>query len=72
MKSLANLVVSYPTIYNDSLIWIQDVRRKYDELNFMAIEPHFTLVFPIVDIDREIPGQLTNVGELKAILLNDR
>jgi 2'-5' RNA ligase len=53
MKSVANLVVSYPTISNDGLIWIQDVRREYDELNFSAIDPHFTLVFPIADIDRK-------------------
>jgi hypothetical protein len=51
MKSVANLVVSYPTISNDGLIWIQDVRREYDELNFSAIDPHFALVFPIADID---------------------
>jgi 2'-5' RNA ligase superfamily len=50
MKSL--LVVNYPTISKDDLAWIQDIRKKYDELNFTAIEPHFTLVFPLTDIDR--------------------
>jgi 2'-5' RNA ligase len=52
-KLVTTLVVSYPTISNDSLAWIQEIRREYDELNFSAIDPHFTLVFPIADLDRE-------------------
>jgi hypothetical protein len=47
------LVVNYPTISDDDFSWIQDIRRQYDELNFRDINPHFTLVFPIIDIDRE-------------------
>ncbi len=50
MKSL--LVVSYPTISINDFAWIQDIRKEYDELNFIAIEPHFTLVFPLTNIDR--------------------
>jgi 2'-5' RNA ligase superfamily len=52
MKNL--LVVNYPTISEEDLQLIQNIRREYDELNFKAIDPHFTLVFPIVDIDRAI------------------
>ena len=48
------LVVSYPIIATDRLAWIQDIRLQYDELNFQAIDPHFTLVFPIADLDREV------------------
>lgn len=47
------LVVSYPTISDDNFSWIQDIRRQHDELNFRAIAPHFTFVFPIIDIDLE-------------------
>jgi 2'-5' RNA ligase len=47
------LVVNYPKISEDDLAWIQDIRRQYDELNFRAIDPHFTLVFPMIGIDRE-------------------
>ena len=46
------LVVNYPTISKDDLAWIQNIRQEYDELNFRAIDPHFTLVFPLIDIDR--------------------
>jgi 2'-5' RNA ligase superfamily len=50
MKSL--LVVNYPTISTDDFTWVQNIRKEYDELNFIAIDPHFTLVFPLIDIDR--------------------
>ncbi|WP_310486949.1 2'-5' RNA ligase family protein [Chamaesiphon sp. VAR_69_metabat_338] len=50
---MTTLVVSYPSISSDSLAWIQDIRQEHDELNFRAIDPHFTLVFPIADLDRE-------------------
>lgn len=46
------LVVNYPTISADDFAWIQDIRQQQDELNFRAIDPHFTLVFPIIESDR--------------------
>ncbi len=47
------LVVNYPTISGIDFTWIQNIRKQQDKLNFSAIDPHFTLVFPIIDIDRE-------------------
>jgi hypothetical protein len=47
------LVVNYPTISDDDLEWIQKIREQQDELNFRSIDPHFTLIFPIIDLDRE-------------------
>jgi 2'-5' RNA ligase len=46
------LVANYPTISADDFAWIQEIRQQEDELNFRAIDPHFTLVFPIIEIDR--------------------
>jgi 2'-5' RNA ligase len=46
------LVVNYPTISANDFAWIQEIRQQEDELNFSAIDPHFTLVFPIIEIDR--------------------
>jgi 2'-5' RNA ligase len=46
------LVVNYPTISAENFAWIQEIRQQEDELNFSAIDPHFTLVFPIIEIDR--------------------
>jgi hypothetical protein len=46
------LVVTYPIISKADFAWIQDIRSQSDELNFTAIDPHFTLVFPLINIDR--------------------
>jgi hypothetical protein len=45
------LVVNYPTISKQDFEWIQNIRREHDRLNYQAIDPHFTLVFPVFDID---------------------
>jgi hypothetical protein len=47
------LVVNYPTISKQDFEGIQNIRQRHDRLNFKAIDPHFTLVFPIADIDPE-------------------
>jgi 2'-5' RNA ligase len=47
------LVVSYPIISSSHFAWIQDIRKQYDQLNFKAIDPHFTLVFPVANIEQE-------------------
>jgi 2'-5' RNA ligase len=46
------LVVSYPIISVEDFTWIQEIRQQYDELNFRAINPHLTLVFPLIEIDQ--------------------
>ena len=46
------LAISYPIISVENFAWIQAIRQQFDVLNFSAIDPHFTLVFPLVDIDR--------------------
>jgi 2'-5' RNA ligase len=51
MKRL--LVVSYPIIIDRHFTWIQDLREQYDKLNFQVIDPHFTLVFPVANIEPE-------------------
>jgi 2'-5' RNA ligase len=40
------LIVVYPKISKPDFEWIQDHRRKYDELSCQAVPPHFTLFFP--------------------------
>jgi hypothetical protein len=39
------LIVAYPKISKPDHEWIQDHRRKYDELSYQAVPPHFTLFF---------------------------
>jgi 2'-5' RNA ligase len=41
------LVVAFTKIGDDDFNWIQEYRRKNDELYFSVIDPHFTLIFPV-------------------------
>jgi hypothetical protein len=54
-RSAVSLVVlSYPAISQPDFRWIQAIRAKRDELYFRVVDPHFTFVFPIVGMDREV------------------
>jgi 2'-5' RNA ligase superfamily len=59
------LVVNYPIISKDDLAWIQNIRQQYDKLNFRAIDPHFTLVFSLIGIDRS-----TLISHIKQSILD--
>lgn len=50
---MAYLVVAYPKIGQSDFEWIQGYRKKNDPRYFSVINPHFTLVFAIDDIDQE-------------------
>lgn len=43
---MALLVLAYPELSKNDYDWIQDFRRKHDELYYKIVEPHFTIVFP--------------------------
>lgn len=44
------LVIAYPEIEKSDFDWIQKIRAKDDERYFNVVQPHFTLVFPVMDI----------------------
>ena len=46
------LVLSYPVISRDDFNWIQAVRVNHDKLHYKVVAPHFTIVFPLSDMDR--------------------
>ncbi len=46
------LVLSYPVISKDDFNWIQAVRANHDKLHYEVVAPHFTIVFPLSDMDR--------------------
>lgn len=46
---MAFLVLAYPKIKQSDFDLIQEYRKKNDELYYSAVEPHFTIVFPIFD-----------------------
>jgi hypothetical protein len=50
---MAYLAVSYPKLSKEDLQWIQGYRKENDPRYFSVVDPHFTLVFGIADIDQE-------------------
>jgi hypothetical protein len=50
---MALAVVSYPTLSEPDLQWIQEIRKKHDKLFYKVVDPHFTFVFPTGNIDRD-------------------
>lgn len=50
---MALLVLAYPDIDKKDFSWIQSVREKHDERYFDIVEPHFTIVFPVFDVDEK-------------------
>ena len=47
------LVLAYPQLEEKDYSWIQMFRSKHDEKYFSVVEPHFTIVFPVFDIDEK-------------------
>ncbi|MFA3782192.1 2'-5' RNA ligase family protein [Melioribacteraceae bacterium 4301-Me] len=50
---MSYLVLAYPQISKHDLDWIQSLREKYDEKYYEIVGPHFTIVFPVDDIDKQ-------------------
>ncbi len=48
------LVLAYPAISQKDRDWVQSVRAEYDELYYQIVAPHFSIVFPVFDVDQEI------------------
>jgi 2'-5' RNA ligase len=47
------LAISYPEIKQQDFDWIQSIRARFDIANSKIVKPHFTLVFPVSEIDGE-------------------
>jgi len=45
------LVLAYPQLEKKDFEWIQSFRSKYDERYYTWIEPHFTIVFPVEEVN---------------------
>jgi 2'-5' RNA ligase len=58
------LIVAYPKISKRDFEWIQDHRRKYDDLSYQAVPPHFTLFFPSAEFKSDDLLQIAkrNIG----------
>ncbi len=48
------LVLAYPHIEKKDYAWIQSIRAKHDERFYKVVEPHFTIVFPVFEIEEKI------------------
>jgi hypothetical protein len=44
------LVLAYPQLEKKDYDWIQSFRSKHDERYYSLVKPHFTVVFPTLDI----------------------
>ena len=47
------LVIAYPQIEENNYAWIQSIRAKHDERYYNLVKPHFTVVFPVFDVDEQ-------------------
>jgi len=47
------LVLAFPEIGKKDYQWIQSIREKYDERYYNIVEPHFTLIFPLLEISAD-------------------
>jgi hypothetical protein len=50
---MALVVIGYPKIDKNDYNWIQEARKKSDELYFNVVNPHFTFVFPVSSVSKE-------------------
>ncbi|MFH2036252.1 MAG: 2'-5' RNA ligase family protein [Candidatus Zixiibacteriota bacterium] len=48
------LAISYPRIGINEFSLIQDIRKKHDMESYELVEPHFTFIFPVTGIDKDI------------------
>ncbi len=46
---MALLVVAYPELSKSDYDRIQAFRQMHDPLYYDVVEPHFTIVFPVLD-----------------------
>lgn len=51
---MSHLVLAYPVIEKKDYDFIQSFRKKFDERYFNLVEPHFTIIFPILDIKEKV------------------
>src|ERR1700694_2541419 len=51
-KSMAHLVVAYPKVSQADFDWIQGYRKRNDP-RYSVIQPHFTIVFAVKDMEQE-------------------
>ena len=50
---MAYLVLAYPKLNSKDFELIQNYRKEKDERYYNVVEPHFTIVFPVFDINKE-------------------
>lgn len=50
---MAFLVIAYPKISQEDFDWIQEYRKRNDPRYFGIVKPHFSIVFPVGDLEQE-------------------
>ena len=67
------LVVGYPTVSKADWEWIQTIRAEHDRLYYHVIDPHFTIVFPVDDVEPQafvehVLRQTSSVSKVSFVL----
>ncbi len=47
------MVIAYPEIKKKDHEWIQDLRNKHDTLHYESIDPHFTIISSVFNLNKE-------------------
>jgi hypothetical protein len=50
---MAYLVIAYPELQQNDFDWIQSYRKQNDQRQYSLVEPHFSIVFAISDLDKD-------------------
>lgn len=64
---MAYLVVSYPTVTKQDFAWIQKYRKRNDSRYFSLVNPHFTFVFAVHDLEER-----TFVDEVEKLVKGEK
>ena len=64
---MAYLIIAYPNLNEEDYRMIQEFRKQND-FYYSIVEPHFTIVFPVSDIEKDlfIDEAITNSKNIKA------
>lgn len=66
---MSYLVVAYPHMAKNDLAWIDEYRKKHDQIYYKVIPPHITFVFgisslPLKQFTAEIKKQLEGIRQI--------
>jgi 2'-5' RNA ligase len=70
---IALLVLTYPQLSRSDFDWVQSFRALHDKRHYHFVNPHFTIVFPVFNIERDtfidhVEKKVQNFGKIDFVL----